>query len=269
MRRSIGFVLTAVCCAAPLGAQTLRGTVQDAATHRPLANATIRVGLDSSASRITTDSAGSFTVRLSRAGLYTVAATHIGYRREESDTVRVGEGETVTLRIELAENAVTLHPVVVIARHGQLPDGFEQRRAMGFGRFLDPTDIDKRHASRTTDLFRGLPGVHLLPMSRGAGMLLEFRKGASFCQPVIWVDGHPLGDGRQSLDLLVESSTILAIEVYQLVSTAPLQYRSGDCGVVLLWMKRAPEEPQGKPKHWKIALGAAAALGLGLVFALR
>ena len=43
----------------------------------------------------------------------------------------------------------------------------------------------------------------------------------------------------------------------------------GDCGVVLLWMKRAPEEPQGKPKHWRIALGAAAALGLGLVFALR
>jgi hypothetical protein len=259
----------AVCAATSLRAQTVRGTVQDAATHQPLSNATIRVESDSTARRTTTDSAGSFGVRLARPGLYVVAATRIGYRREESDTVRVGEDETVTLRIELAENAVVLHPVVVIARHGRLPDGFEQRRSMGFGRFLDPTDIDKRHASRTTDLFRGLPGVHLTPLSRGAGMIVQFRKGAGFCQPIIWVDGHPLGESRQSLDLLVESSTIQAIEVYQLVSTAPVQYRGGDCGVVLLWLKRAPEEPQGKPKHWKIALGVAAALGLGLVLGLR
>lgn len=255
--------------AASLRAQTVRGTVRDAATHQPVPDATVRVGSDSTARRATTDSAGAFQLRLSRPGLYVVAATRIGFRREESDTVRVAEGETVTLRIELAENAVTLHPVVVIGRHGNLPDGFEQRRSMGFGRFLDPTDIEKRHASRTTDLFRGLPGVHLTPLSRGAGMIVQFRKGAGFCQPIIWVDGHPLGENRQSLDLLVESSTIQAIEVYQLVSTAPLQYRSGDCGVVLLWLKRAPEEPQGKPKHWKVAFAVASALGLGLVLALR
>lgn len=268
MKQRAGFFILAFCGAAAVQAQTVRGTVQDAVTHQPVARATIRVASDSLAWRATTDSAGAFSVRLPRPGLFTIEATRIGYR-QQGDTVRVDDGETVALRIELAENAVTLHPVVVVARHSRLPEGFEQRRAMGFGRFLDPADIESRHASRTTDLFRGLPGVHLTPLSRGAGMIVQLRKGAGFCQPMMWVDGLPLGETRQSLDVLMESTAIQAIEVYQSVSTAPVQYRSGDCGVVLFWMKHTREEPRSKPKHWKVALGAVAALGLGLVLALR
>jgi hypothetical protein len=268
MNGRAGFFSLALVAATASQAQIVRGTVQDAVTRQPVSGATIRVASDSLAWRATTDSLGAFSVRLTRPGLYTVEATRIGYR-QQGDTVRVEDGETVALRMELAENAVTLHPVVVVARYPRLPEGFEQRRAMGFGRFLDPTDIENRHASRTTDLFRGLPGVHLTPLSRGAGMILQFRKFAGFCQPMMWVDGLPMGETRQSLDVLMEFTAIQAIEVYQSVSTAPVQYRSGDCGVVLFWMKHTREEQRSKPKHWKIALGAAAALGLGLVFALR
>ena len=139
MKQRAGFFILSFCGAAAVQAQTVRGTVQDAVTHQPVAGATIRVASDSLAWRATTDSAGAFSVRLPRPGLFTIEATRIGYR-QQGDTVRVDDGETVALRIELAENAVTLHPVVVVARHSRLPEGFEQRRAMGFGRFLDPTD---------------------------------------------------------------------------------------------------------------------------------
>jgi hypothetical protein len=245
-----------------LQAQTVRGTVIDAATHRPILGATVQVAADTVRQRTTSDSAGSFSLRLPGSGLYMVVATRIGYLQHNADTLRVGPGETVTLRIELDHSAVPLHPVVVTDRLTRMSNGFDQRREMGFGRFLDHDDIEKRHASKTTDLFRGMPGAHLTPLARGMGMILQLRKGTGFCQPIMWVDGVPLGDNRQSLDLLMDSNAIEAIELYQSVSTAPVQYRSGDCGVVLFWMKHNPSEVQTKPKHWKLAFGIAAAVGL-------
>ena len=250
-------------------AQTLRGLVRDAESLKPIPGVTIQVEPGPAANRVITDSAGSFSLRLPGAGLYKVGATRIGYLPHAADTVRVAEGETVTLRIELAQRAVPLHPMIVTDRLSRLPYGFEQRRAAGFGRFMDPADIEKRHASSTSDLFRGMPGVHLTPLSRGTGFILQLRKGAGFCQPVMWVDGLPIGDSRQSLDLLIESSQIEAIELYPAVSQAPVQFRAGDCGVVLFWMKHEPTEAPRKPKHWKMALGVAAGLGLGLVLLLR
>jgi hypothetical protein len=251
-----------VSFAAGMKAQTVRGVVVDAATRKPLYGAAVLVGADSVQRRATSDSAGAFNLRLPGAGLYMVGATRLGYLRHDADTIRVGEGETVTLRIELDQTAVPLHPVVVMDRLSRMSNGFEQRRVLGFGRFMDQDEIEKRHASKTTDLFRGLPGVHLTPLPRGMGMVLQLRKGAGFCQPVLLVDGLPLGDSRQSLDLLMDSSMIEAIELYPSVSTAPVQYRSGDCGVVLFWMKHGPAEAQPKPQHWKLALGAAVAVGV-------
>ena len=160
---------------------------------------------------------------------------------------------------------VLLRPVVVTDTMSRLPLGFEQRRAAGFGRFMDRADIEKRHASRTSDLFRGLAGVHLAPMPRGTGFLLQVRKMAGFCQPTIWVDGVPMGESRQSIDLLIDSNMIEAVEVYTSVSTAPVQYATGDCGVVLFWMRHIPEERPVKPKRWKLAVGASALAGILLL----
>src|SRR3954469_7201705 len=215
-------------------AQAVRGVVLDAATEKPIAGATVQVEWPASEPRrTTTDTAGGFMISLPGAGLYTVSAIRIGYLRHSGDTIRVDDGETVTLRIELDQNVVPLHPVVVTARRSRLPPGFEQRRAAGFGRFLDHTDIEKRHPSQTSDLFRGMPGVHLLPLPRGVGLRLLMRKPSGDCQPVIFVDGLPLGDNNQSLDLMMDSNVLEAVEVYTSVSTAPVQYRAGTCGVVL------------------------------------
>jgi len=263
MRRRIVGLLALMVCSKGLRAQAVRGSVQDAATHKPIANAVVQVGSDSAARRVISDASGGFALHLPGPGLYMVVATRIGYLKHDADTVRVGAGETVTLRIELDQTAVPLHPVIVTDRFVRMSNGFEQRRALGFGRFLDSDDIEKRHASKTTYLFRGLPGAHLTPLPRGAGLILQLRKGAGFCQPFMLIDGLPVGESRQSLDLLIDSNMIEAIELYQSVSTAPVQYRSGDCGVVLFWMKHGPAEAAtAKPQHWKLALGIAAAVGL-------
>src|SRR6476620_873252 len=116
------------------GGQTLRGTVVDATTHGPLSGTTVHVQSERNQVRqATTDSAGTFSIGMPAAGLSTVVETRIGYLPHRGDTVRVGDAETVSVEVRLDRNAVPLRPVVVTERTSWLPDGFEQRRAAGFG----------------------------------------------------------------------------------------------------------------------------------------
>ena len=250
-------------------AQSFRGIVVDAATRNPIAGTIIQAGSDrgNQPRRTTTDSAGGFYLALPGPGLYMVVVTHIGYLQHRGDTVRVGEGEAVGLRIELDRNAVPLRPVVITERLSWLPEGFEQRRAAGFGRFLTRTDIENRRGSNTTDLLRGMPGVQLTPVrrGRGSGSTLQMRGTAGLCSPAVWIDGIPLNDGGASLDQLLTPTALEAVEVYNSTSNAPIQYRNGTCGVVLFWTRRGPDDNRVKTKWWKLALGATAGIGLVLI----
>jgi hypothetical protein len=268
--RVIGVLLVALASGAA-GAQSFRGTVRDAATRTPIAGTIIQVRSErgNQPRQTTTDSAGEFVIDLRSAGLYTVVATHIGYLQHRGDTIRVGDAETVGLRIELDRNIILLQPVIVTERVSWLPAGFEQRRMSGFGRFLTRTDIESRRGSQTTDILRGLPGLVLTPARRGRGQgsVLQMRGTTGLCQPIVWIDGIQLTDGGQSLDQVLNPSMLEAIEVYSSSASAPLQYRTGNCGVVLFWTKRGPPDDRVKTRWWKLALGATA--GVGLVLLLR
>jgi hypothetical protein len=254
-----------------LGAQTLRGTVLDASSRVPIAGTSIQVQSDrgSQPRRATTDSVGSFTINMSSAGLYTIVATRIGYIQHRGDTVRIRDSESVKVEIALDRSIVVLRPVIVVERISWLPDGFEQRRAAGFGRFLTRMDIENRRGSRTTDLLRGMPGLQLIPArrGRGSGNALMMRGTAGLCSPAVWIDGIPITDGGNALDDLLNPSALEAVEVYNSTTNAPIQYRTGNCGVLLFWTRRGPTEDRARIKLWKLAVGAT--VGVGLVFLLR
>ena len=269
--RILGSLALAVVGADAIAAQSFRGVVVDAATRNPIAGTIIQAGWDrgNQPRRVTTDSAGAFFLTLPGPGLYTIVATKIGYLQHRGDTVRVRDGEAVGLRIELDRNVVPLRPVVVTERLSWLPEGFEQRRSAGFGRFLTRTDIENRRGSKTSDLLRGLPGLQLAPVrrGRGTGSALMMRGTGGLCSPAVWVDGIPLADDGASIDQVLTPTVLEAVEVYNSTSNAPVQYRTGTCGVVLFWTKRGPDENREKTRWWKLALGATA--GVGLVLLLR
>jgi hypothetical protein len=96
--------------------------------------------------------------------------------------------------------------------------------------------------------------------------LIQMRGPTGLCQPAIWIDGIFVAQfpGGTTLDDVLLPSAIDAAEIYTSISNAPVQYRSGSCGVLLFWTKRGDPGDGEKLKWAKVAAG----LGAAVVFLL-
>jgi hypothetical protein len=254
-------------------AQTLGGRVIEAGTAVPIQGSVVVAQDDRGGKprQATSDSIGSFLLLLPAGGVYTLTVTKLGYLQHRGDTVRVGSSESVKVEVRLDRTTVPLRPVIVTERISWVPEGFEQRRAAGFGRFLTRQDIDQRRASNTSDLLRGIPGVVLMPpgrRSRGSASTVMMRGAGGLCQPAVWVDGvHLSSFGDAVVDQVLTPGALEAAEIYNSTSAAPAQYRTGNCGVVLFWTRRNAANEGARIKWWKLGLGALT--GVGLVLLIR
>ena len=211
-----------------------------------------------------TDSLGMFRISAPRAGAFRIRVNHPAYVPYEAESVEVGQGETVSIQIRLGRNVIPLEPLVVRARTTPSIAGFHQRRTRGaFGTFITREEVEARAASQTTDLLRGLPGVRINFQRWGVGPSIEMQNGFGSCEPTIYVDGvrAPQSDQSSLNDFLVPER-IEGVEVYSSSTSAPAQYTSGMCGVILFWTRRGAREG-GEPWGWKRVL-----IGLGLAVGL-
>src|SRR6478609_9658331 len=87
----------------------VRGTILDAATERPLPNASVAV--NSALRSTTTDTAGVFRVTALPEGLYTIEVRRIGYRPARQVNVRVTREKTTMVDFHLTAAAVQLEAV--------------------------------------------------------------------------------------------------------------------------------------------------------------
>jgi hypothetical protein len=113
------------------GAQTVRGTVVDAESGRPVARAVV-VLMDENGRRIDaalSGTAGDYVVSASRAGEYVLRAERVGYQSITSPRLRLGQGETVTHRLEAGAARIVLEAVQARGRARDCalrPDGSGQ-----------------------------------------------------------------------------------------------------------------------------------------------
>jgi hypothetical protein len=110
---------------ATLLAQGITGTVTDRETGAPVATAMV-VLLDDSGERllwVVTDREGAFRLRAPAPGTYRLRVDRIGLRSETLEGVRVGEGETLSVQVEVGSRAIELPAVRVEAqRLCRIPD---------------------------------------------------------------------------------------------------------------------------------------------------
>jgi len=229
---------------------SVSGVVLDRQTEEAVADASVEMRLVGSPTRLAvalTDRAGAFSMKPVPAGDYVVRVVRLGYK-EIQDTIALAEGPPAQLTAYLTPEAVDLPPMVVTVDQRTPPKmiGFERRRGQAIGTFLTRADIEKRHATRVTDLFRSIPGIRVVPTGLTGDGILTMRGG---CRPALVIDGTPAFGGL-SLDMVMTPQDVEGIEVYGLAGT-PIEYSRSQCGTVMVWT-RAPRRVNGRGHPWKL-----------------
>lgn len=239
--------------AAPLRAQTLAGTVSDT-SGRPLREAEVIVG--TLGTRVRTDSAGQFTVRLARGGRVELIVRLVGYR-QYLDSVRVPGFGTQRVRIRLERLPPRLAARRIVDRSGCATtalSGFECRRDSGIGHFRDAGELRAMRPRHWADMLDGMPGLRREARDGPYGM--DFRPTAtpSRCVREIWNGQLPMHDpdAKYQPDQLWKPEDVVAIEYYERHADVPPQYQryawwpplgGQPCGLIVYWLRGAERQP--------------------------
>lgn len=254
---------------------TLVGYVREDSTGRPVAGALIDI--EAVKKRAVSDSSGHYVLAKVPGGLHQVRVRQIGYYPSAMMIRLIGNE---TRESDLVINRVTqdLDPVRVVAA-GNRPvtnvglAGFEERRRLGFGKFIDSTTLRVNEQRRLADFLGDIPGVRMVPqmICRADGMVSRQRRAAQQCRadnyrrvamnsrsdgirtacPMrVILDDIVVYQGMDSRDQFVDwegtfdvnsvpTSSLVAVEVYRTRAEYPAAYGGAglECGVLMLWTR--------------------------------
>jgi Carboxypeptidase regulatory-like domain len=242
----------------------VRGRVVDQDTRAGIPGVLLKVA--GSGPTVMTDATGAFTIRGLGAGVHRLDSRMLGYG-ERSDTVRLQDGEEVSLIVPLSRSPIILEPISVEARVGTRTAwlgsrGFFQRGEAGQARLhLTQEQMVHRTARNLRDVLRLTPGVQVRSLVDGGGTLwLEpspLPDGAR-CQVGVFLNGSEVEFGKftwkgvrwnqtamrpMRFDDLLSLEEVDGIELYG-PDESPVA--SDTCGTLLLWSEKvraAVDEP--------------------------
>lgn len=234
-----------------VGPARLMGTVRDS-LGRVVSGA--RASLWGTAIEATASSRGLFTLDSLPTGTYTLEVRAIGYEPVQR-VVQLSAAQPVVADVRLTKGILSLPTVAVQARmSGNLRlRGFLERMrdaevGHNHGYMITQEEIEKRSPAYITNMFDNVPGIYvnrhpLMPnmsIIRGPTRDLSGQR----CKMTIYLDGQRVlptlgGDEPDPIDVLVNVTSVVGMEVYPYASMAPPQYQSlnGGCGVILIWTK--------------------------------
>lgn len=204
----------------------------------------------------TSDGRGLFTVAARETGDYFIYLTRLGYRSLYDGPFELEEGEVLELVAIMHPFPIAVEGLDVDVPIGAVPRleavGFYERKARGFGHFIEREEIEKHENGFLTDILRRLPRVEVSQWApRGTSLhdlrspRLVFRTGGGYCVPSLFMDGvmRSAGGGfNRALypDEHARTPDVEAMEVYTSRAQSPAQYQPiGGCGVLLIWTRHA------------------------------
>lgn len=224
--------------AAPVAGQaTVGGVVLRAGTDQPVAEALVQ--LDTA--RQITGADGRFHFRVVGAGTRTLHILHVAYAPRR-DTLTVGDGDHVDLRIPIAVADIPLAPITVEVRSRRLLDvGFYDRSVRGHGIYLTRDQLQETKATRLGDYLARVPGVGRT-LVNGEDSRIDMRGGRSIsmrCETQFFLDGSAMATGAAILE--THPANIEGIEIYRGASETPIQFDIGrtSCGAIVIWTRRS------------------------------
>ena len=220
---------------------TLAGAVLTDPGERPIAGAEISIRALGLSAR--SDSAGQFTIPRVARGQHVVTVRALGFAPIESRISFAG-GQQVEFDFLLAPSAQRLDTVDVKAKEEEIPSrismrftGFEERRALGLGRFITQDVMEQAGGRKLTDvLLSRIPGISAT-VDRGRRRLMSNRRVLrERCMLRVLVNGV-IQEGFITDEL--DPSHVAAVE-FHTISTTPPQFNatgSSPCGTLLIWLR--------------------------------
>lgn len=219
---------------APAGTGTILGTVVDAGTDAGVPGVSVRL-LEPVDALVVTGGKGEFVFPSVPQGVQELEVTHIAYGTRRQ-LVNVPSSRTVVVRVELVQEAIDVGAirVEVELRNAALEEaGFYSRRKLGFGRFFEQEDLERR---TLTGVFREVPRLRLV--GGGLSYTPVFLRAMGSCVPAIWVDRRPIRLAGAAFTDLVDRHNIEAMEVFRPGNTPGEFMRLGrDCGAIVIWTR--------------------------------
>jgi TonB-dependent receptor-like protein len=153
---------------------------------------------------------------------------------------------TVLAGVTVVARSDTARPAVAITH--DWTEGFANRKSHNIGgTFLDQAAIERKGATRMTELLRSVPGVRLFPMLNEYGVT-DYRivmrgtstVGGELCPIQYYLDGHPF-DVSNDIDHAISPHSVVAMEIYPGASQLPEQFKGphSRCGVIVIWTTSA------------------------------
>jgi hypothetical protein len=257
---SLSFCSTMLLCLGGSAAaqSVVTGTVSQDSTRRPLAG--VDVVMEKPKRKTVTDEGGRFAFEDVPTGDHVVLFRSVGYRPVRY-LVRVADADSVRADVLLVPFAVPLEPLKVTAPPPSSSigvGGFTERRILGFGMFIDSTELRRNENVRLGDLL-GRLGVQVQRTRESAFAVSTSQVGpwGERCPMSVMVDGAMIyrSSGVQvkgmpppvspalppDLNSFLGVMDLQAVEIYRRASEVPLEFggRTSVCGLIVLWTRRA------------------------------
>lgn len=219
----------------------VQGRIVDAETLEAIPAATARV--EDLGYGVLSDDTGRFRLDQMPPGDVEITFSHVAYG-DQSVTVQVVPGSNTAVEFRISQQAIEMAPIAVTidTRPQWLENvGFYHRLETGLGEFLTPIQVERRQATRFSELLRSIPGIiwkkacvphcyYVLEMSTNQRL--------TACTPTFYVDGQKAWQPDVvDLDAIASAFDVAAIEVYRGISQTPAQF-FGQCGAIVVWTKR-------------------------------
>jgi Carboxypeptidase regulatory-like domain/TonB-dependent Receptor Plug Domain len=185
--------------------------------------------------RMRSDTAGHFSAAGLSAAAVTVNVRRLGYQPKSVNVVLRESGSPAVV-IALEPNPAELGTVKIreISEEpdARLRDFYSRKATNNFGRYIEGSEIEKRHPQFISEMMRTVPGASLSASGR-VGNTLRFRG----CAPLVWIDGVRIPNSQ--IDEVVTPSDVAGLEVYSSFAGIPAQYfdRTATCGTILVWSR--------------------------------
>ena len=229
------------------------GHVVDKATgeHLPY----VSVVIEGTTIGVTTDATGHYLIKNMTPGTYTIEVSAVGYI-PTTKSVKVVAGQTIEIKFELTEDAVTLDQIVVSSNRSETL----KREAPSLVSVVDAEVFDRVSATSLAGGLAFQPGVRVENTCQNCGFPQVRINGLDGRYSQILVDSHPLFSSLTGVYGLEQIPANMIERVEVLRGGGSALYGSSAIGGTINIITKEPKQSMAEMSHTTTSIGMGGAM---------